>query len=50
MFGLVIDWLGSSVSPNILTYLRPMYSDLNTTLVLGLITIITFISISIKYY
>lgn len=45
---LVIDWLGSSISPNILQYLRPMNSDLNTTLVLALITVITFLGIAVK--
>jgi len=45
----VIDWVGGSITPTILEYMRPMYSDLNTTLVLGLITVITFIGISIKY-
>ncbi len=49
LFWLIIDWLGSSVSPNILYYVRPMNSDLNTTLVLGLITVITFLWISLKY-
>lgn len=45
---LVIDWLGSSISPNILQYLRPMNSDLNTTLVLALITVIAFLGIAVK--
>ncbi len=45
---LVIDWLGSSISPNILEYVRPINSDLNTTLVLALITVITFLWIAIK--
>lgn len=49
IFGLIIDWLWSSISPNILTYLRPINSDLNTTLVLAWITVITFIGISFKY-
>jgi len=48
ILGLVIDWLGSSISPNILEYVRPINSDLNTTLVLALITVITFLGISIK--
>lgn len=45
---LVIDWLGSSISPNILEYVRPINSDLNTTLVLALITVITFLGIALK--
>lgn len=49
LFWLVIDWLGGSISPDILTYLRPMNSDLNTTLVLAIITVVTFIGISFKY-
>lgn len=49
LFGLFIDWLGSSISPNILTYLRPMNSDLNTTLVLSLITVFSFLFIAMKY-
>lgn len=39
LFGLVIDWFGMSILPGILLYLRPMHSDLNTTLVLALITV-----------
>lgn len=46
---LIIDWFGGSVSPTILHYFRPIYSDLNTTLVLWIITVVTFIWISIKY-
>ena len=49
LFGLVIDWLWSSVSPTILEYVRPMHSDLNTTLVLWIITVISFLWISFKY-
>lgn len=49
LFWLVIDWLWSSISPNIFLYLRPINSDLNTTLVLALITVITFLGISLKY-
>lgn len=49
LFWLIIDWLGSSISPTILTYLRPINSDLNTTLVLALITVITYLGISLKY-
>ena len=49
LFGLVIDWLGSSVSPTTLVYLRPMHSDLNTTLVLGIVTVVSFLGIAIKH-
>lgn len=48
IFWLLIDWVGASISPTILEYLRPMHSDLNTTLVLALITIILFLVIWIK--
>lgn len=48
LLGLMIDWLGAWVSPTILYFLRPMHSDLNTTLVLAFITLIVMISISIK--
>lgn len=48
LFWLVIDWLGASVSPTILTYLRPMHSDLNTTLVLALITVFTLLYVSVR--
>ena len=48
IFGLLIDWLWASISPNILHYLRPMHSDLNTTLVLAVITVVMFLSIWVK--
>ena len=48
LLGLVIDWFGLSVTPQILSYLRPMHSDLNTTLVLSLITVVLLIAIQIK--
>ncbi|MDD4151037.1 MAG: F0F1 ATP synthase subunit A [Candidatus Gracilibacteria bacterium] len=49
LFGLMIDWAGASISPTILKYIRPMNSDLDTTLVLGIITVISFLYIAIKY-
>ncbi len=49
LFWLIIDWAGSSISPTILSYLRPFNSDLNTTLVLASITVITFLWISLKH-
>jgi len=48
MFGLVIDWLGASISPTILEFLRPMHSDVNTTLVLSLITLYTQLFVSVR--
>lgn len=48
MLGLIIDWIGASVSPTVLTYLRPMHSDLNTTAVLALITVIMILTITVK--
>lgn len=49
LFWLIIDWAWASISSNILYYVRPMNSDLNTTLVLWLITVFTFLWISFKY-
>lgn len=49
IFWLLIDWLWSSISPTILLYFRPINSDLNTTLVLAGITVVTFLWISLKY-
>lgn len=46
---LMIDWLWSSISPTILSYLRPMHSDLNTTLVLWAITVFMFLFIWVKH-
>lgn len=48
LFGLVIDWFGMSAVPDVLKYLRPMHSDLNTTLVLSLITVILMLIIQVK--
>jgi len=44
---LIIDWIGS-ISPVILEYVRPIHSDLNTTLVLAIVTVVTFLWISVK--
>ena len=49
LFWLVIDWVWSSISPTILEYVRPINSDLDTTLVLAFITVVTFLWISFKY-
>lgn len=48
LFGLLIDWAGLSISEKILYYLRPMHSDVNTTLVLGTIVVAYVIFIQIK--
>lgn len=48
MLGLLIDWAGMSISPTILSYLRPMHSDMNTTLILAVVTMVTYIGIQIK--
>ena len=48
LFGLVIDWFGLSVMPSLLYYLRPMHSDLNTTLVLAAITVVYMLKIQIQ--
>ena len=48
LFWLLIDWAWASISPTILEYLRPMHSDLNTTLVLAMITVISFLWVAIK--
>jgi len=49
IFWLAIDWLISAF-PNawIEKYLRPMHSDLNTTLVLATITVVTFLWVAVK--
>jgi len=48
LLGLVIDWLGMSILPGMLDYVRPMHSDLNTTLVLSLITVVMLVAIQVK--
>ncbi len=47
---LVIDWLGSSISPTIFEYLRPMHSDLNTTAVLAAITVIMMLVVAVSHH
>jgi len=53
LFWLMIDWLGSLTTTGVwsyvLKYLRPMHSDLNTTLILGVGTIIYALAVSIKH-
>ncbi len=48
LFGLVIDWVGTSVSPTIFEYMRPIHSDVNTTLVLALITLYTLLYVQVR--
>jgi F-type H+-transporting ATPase subunit a len=48
LLGLIVDWFGASVSPTVLHYMRPMHSDLNTTAVLALITVIMMLFVSVK--
>lgn len=48
LFGLIIDWAGISISETILYYLRPMHSDLNTTLVLALVAVVSVIITQVK--
>lgn len=48
LLGLVIDWFGMSISPTLLSYLRPMHSDLNTTLVLAVVTIVMYLTIQVR--
>ncbi len=49
LFGLAIDWaIAAFPNIHIANYLRPMHSDLNTTLVLAAITVVTFLWVAIK--
>ena len=49
LFGLMIDWLALALpSLHINEYFRPIHSDLNTTLVLATITVVTFLAVWIK--
>jgi F0F1-type ATP synthase membrane subunit a len=48
MLGLIIDWIGMSISGDIFYYLRPMHSDLNTTLVLATVVVFTMLTIQVK--
>jgi len=45
---LIIDWFGSSVTPTLFYVMRPMHSDVNTTLVLSLITLYTLLFVSVR--
>lgn len=48
LLGLLIDWFGLSVWPELLYILRPMHSDLNTTLVLAIITVFIMLKVQVK--
>jgi F-type H+-transporting ATPase subunit a len=48
LFGLIIDWLWMSINWNILHYLRPVHSDLNTTVALAGLVIISFLYLWVK--
>ena len=49
LFWLLIDWLTIALPGlHIEKYLRPIHSDLNTTLVLAAITVVTFLAVGIK--
>ncbi len=49
IFGLAIDWsISAFPTLHIEEYLRPMHSDLNTTLVLAAITVFSFLVVWIK--
>jgi len=49
LFGLMIDWLALALpSLHINEYFRPIHSDLNTTLVLATITVVTFLAVWVK--
>lgn len=43
LWGLVIDWFWASVSENVSHYLRPINSDLNTTVALASLAVVTFL-------
>jgi len=48
LFGLVVDWFGMSVLPQLLYYMRPIHSDLNTTLVLSLVTVVYMLKVQVS--
>jgi len=48
IWGLVIDWLWASINHNILEYLRPMHSDLNTTVAMAAMVVVTFLAVWYK--
>ncbi len=48
LWGLVIDWVGSSISGDLFYYLRPIHSDLNTTVALALLVVVVFLGVWVK--
>jgi F0F1-type ATP synthase membrane subunit a len=49
LFWLAIDWVALAIPwLHITDYFRPIHSDLNTTLVLALITVVTFLAVGVK--
>jgi len=48
LWGLVIDWVWGSINWNILHYLRPIHSDLNTTVALALLVVVVFLWVGVK--
>ncbi len=48
IWGLIIDWFGSSINHNILEYLRPMHSDLNTTVAMAIMVVVVFLAVGYK--
>ncbi len=48
LFGLIIDWVAMSIAPGLAAYVRPIHSDLNTTLVLALIVVVMMLVINVQ--
>ncbi len=48
LFGLIVDWVGTSITPSLFYVMRPMHSDVNTTLVLSIITLYVLLFVSVR--
>ena len=48
LFWLIIDWIWMSVNWSVLHYLRPIHSDLNTTVWLALLVVVSFLYLGFK--
>ena len=48
LFGLIIDWIWMSVNWNIFHYLRPLNSDLNTTVALSVLVVLSFLYLWVR--
>jgi len=48
LFGLIVDWIGTSITPTLFYVMRPMHSDVNTTLVLSIITLYVLLYVSVR--